>query len=298
MFLVVDADRRIATFEDRPTCAAHSMDTDWYAVDRDGHVALLESGEEGSVPYVAHRQYWSELFDDLVVARIAASSPAEPFAERAALLRRLASTTEPVEAQLVTAVLAGDEPSRVVYADWLEQQGRSRCDPAGGGDAWPLRQRCVFSVGRELRTIDPDALPAQWDGVVRFANREYLEMFQSEVYHQEWRELDARLGMPDAVAIKDVLRYAFDDYWSAGAIETAYLIEHPVEPQFVGLYEYACRFSGPYARRAVPTEPLLVDQLPEPLRGRLASLALARLSFATSDELDPETFADCQRWRE
>ena len=30
--------------------AAHSMDTDWYAVDRDGHVALFESGEAGAVP--------------------------------------------------------------------------------------------------------------------------------------------------------------------------------------------------------------------------------------------------------
>lgn len=30
--------------------AAHSMDTSWFAVDEDGHVALLESGEDGAVP--------------------------------------------------------------------------------------------------------------------------------------------------------------------------------------------------------------------------------------------------------
>jgi hypothetical protein len=36
--------------EDYP--AAHSMDTDWFAVDADGHVALLRSGEEGAVPIV------------------------------------------------------------------------------------------------------------------------------------------------------------------------------------------------------------------------------------------------------
>src|SRR5262245_9213183 len=30
--------------------AAHSMATDWFAVDRDGHVALFESGESGAVP--------------------------------------------------------------------------------------------------------------------------------------------------------------------------------------------------------------------------------------------------------
>lgn len=30
--------------------AAHSMDTDWFAVDEDGHVALFVSGEPGAVP--------------------------------------------------------------------------------------------------------------------------------------------------------------------------------------------------------------------------------------------------------
>ena len=30
--------------------AAHSMDTRWFAIDRDGHVALMESGEGGAVP--------------------------------------------------------------------------------------------------------------------------------------------------------------------------------------------------------------------------------------------------------
>lgn len=30
--------------------AAHSMDTDWFAVDADGHVALMHSGEPGPVP--------------------------------------------------------------------------------------------------------------------------------------------------------------------------------------------------------------------------------------------------------
>jgi hypothetical protein len=33
--------------------AAHSMDTEWYAVDADGHVAIFSSGEEGAVPEAA-----------------------------------------------------------------------------------------------------------------------------------------------------------------------------------------------------------------------------------------------------
>src|SRR5262245_6227501 len=35
--------------------AAHSMDTQWYGVDRDGHVAVFGSGEAGAVPRVSSR---------------------------------------------------------------------------------------------------------------------------------------------------------------------------------------------------------------------------------------------------
>lgn len=38
-------------FEDFP--AAHSMDTAWFAVDRDGHVAFFSTGEAGALPHAA-----------------------------------------------------------------------------------------------------------------------------------------------------------------------------------------------------------------------------------------------------
>ncbi len=63
----VDVHGRIAVLHPRPAFAAHSMDTDWYAVDRQGHVGLWRSGEEGAVPYAAHRQPWDELCVDLSV---------------------------------------------------------------------------------------------------------------------------------------------------------------------------------------------------------------------------------------
>jgi len=37
--------------------AAHSMDTTWFAVDRDGNVALFDSGEAGAVPDVVADEY-------------------------------------------------------------------------------------------------------------------------------------------------------------------------------------------------------------------------------------------------
>ena len=43
--------------------AAHSMDTTWFAVDRCGHVAIFDSGEEGAVANGAPDAY--EIFDDV-----------------------------------------------------------------------------------------------------------------------------------------------------------------------------------------------------------------------------------------
>ncbi len=47
--------------------AAHSMDTTWFAVDRDGHVAAFESGEAGAVPKEAYLGEDYPPLDDLPV---------------------------------------------------------------------------------------------------------------------------------------------------------------------------------------------------------------------------------------
>lgn len=288
MMIGVDARGRIAAFEDRPTSAAHSMDTDWYAVDCAGRVSMLSSGEEGAVPIEAHRQYWSELYDDLVAVRVA--SVANASSEREALLEVL-DGAESVERGLVAAILDGDNRARVVYADWLEERGRER---------WiaPTPPAEVFIVDEVLRPISARALPARWDGILRFANETYLDMFRTEFFHPDFRVLDEGLGMANAVAASGIQKYAFDDYWAAGAILCAYVTRPPVRPRAIGLYEYACAFAGPYIREGVPRVPLLVNELPAALRARVGGLRLSQLSFAGTTEFDPSAFVDCHLWRQ
>ena len=52
--------------------AAHSMDTEWFAVDADGHVAVFETGEPGpvpdSVPCWAAQGAWHECLQELLAA--------------------------------------------------------------------------------------------------------------------------------------------------------------------------------------------------------------------------------------
>jgi hypothetical protein len=234
VLLGVDERGHIAVFAEQPRGAAHSMDTDWYAVDRNGHVARLSSGEEGAVPWDAHSQYWSDLYEDLAVARVAA----------------LAATTG---------------------------------------------ARRVLALDPAIHAVDIDDLPYEWDGVLHFADRQYLEMFRAEYYHQHWRVID---GLPETVAVKDILNGAFVDYWAAGAIVGAFVTGAEVKPAALGLFEYACGFSGPYQRRAVPPEPIHIDRLPEPLRGKLGQLRLGKLDFNTTTDFDPATFLRCNKYRQ
>lgn len=45
--------------------AAHSMDTEWFATDADGNVAIFWSGEEGAVPKSNSFGEFSDLIDEL-----------------------------------------------------------------------------------------------------------------------------------------------------------------------------------------------------------------------------------------
>jgi hypothetical protein len=65
--------------------AAHSADTTWYAVDRDGHVACFDSGEEGLIPTGV------PYMDDVVVSdwlHAAATAGGVPVASRGRSVRR------------------------------------------------------------------------------------------------------------------------------------------------------------------------------------------------------------------
>lgn len=50
--------------------AAHSMDTTWFAVDKCGHVAVFESGEDGSVPEGAPDAYVSLAADQPIAGEL------------------------------------------------------------------------------------------------------------------------------------------------------------------------------------------------------------------------------------
>lgn len=248
----VDRLGRIAFLAARPSFAAHSMDTDWYAVDRQGNVGKWSSGEEGAVPYAAYQQPWHELSVELAMHH--AASGADPSA-----------TADPSGA----------------------------ADPSATSGAAVSAQRRIITLDRKARVIGVRELPGSWSGVVQFENAEYQAMFEAEYAYWVERPLD---GAPFALQVRHLLTEAFDEYWSAGAIRAACVLPALVTPHALGLYEYACGFSGPYTRERVPEQRLSIHELPAPLRGKLSALQLG-LDFDSTTNFDPLPRLKCLTYR-
>jgi hypothetical protein len=258
------------------------MDTDWYAVDDAGRVARFGSAEEGAVPYQALREHWEDL------------------------VRQFWLT---ITLQRLPGALAQGQRLSVVDL--------------------------TTGVSRELTL---EQLPDVWDGVLVFRHRGYLEMFLDDHHHQDrtilddvaslwfglpqvmdrldaaelvrWDRLletgaspeEALSGLqfePTALHARDVLTWGFAEYWKAGVILAAMVMQGGASsrPRENGLYEYACSFSGPYRRVGVPAVPLTVEDLPEALRGRVSVLRLP-VQFASTELIDPDRFAECAHYRE
>jgi len=111
--------------------AAHSMDTVWFAVDRDGHVAQFESGEAGAVPEAAYREDYDQIMDALrealpeTTAIVHREGRIEPtvtpnlqYPDRSALM--FLRTLEPLAAELA-AGLAREVPAATGVAVKFER---------------------------------------------------------------------------------------------------------------------------------------------------------------------------------
>jgi hypothetical protein len=68
-------DKIMSSYDSADFPAAHSMDTIWFAVDSDGHVAVFETGEPGEVPTTAYVGEDPEALIDRVAAQLPKADP-------------------------------------------------------------------------------------------------------------------------------------------------------------------------------------------------------------------------------
>jgi hypothetical protein len=175
--------------------AAHSMDTEWFAVDRDGQVAVFITGENGSMPTEAQEVNVRE-----VLQTLSASLPAEDLDPGQVLYE----TALPELARLGLHVYEDDtdwfsgpyvrtyRPERPLHVDQLPPQLREQikavrfddlrfadkdvlqpCDHAEG-DAWPSG---YLSEDRETARPIPGQ-EAEFRQAMERMRREHPEVYQ------------------------------------------------------------------------------------------------------------------------
>jgi hypothetical protein len=246
--------------------AAHSMDSQWFAVDRDGHVALFETGESGSVP--------AEVMET--------RQRSNPFRSGEHIEVR-----EPVDVYALLAEIAALVPRTEVIFD---PRGRTLPGPFGETHAPFTRggslQRILLLLeatdlvekdladGRAVRLSSTDP-PIVWFPrisralLTKLHNRDQC-LACAWLWHQEATEHEPEIPIPAALGL---FYYAHLD----GA-----------EP-----YD----LHQPFGRVQAPARPMHLDQVPPSLRTILGRFRMRSICFAEQTHTHPaEHSRDCLVW--
>jgi len=192
--------------EDFP--AAHSMDTTWFAIDRDGNLALFDSGEAGAVPE-----------------------------------ETVADQGSPFEDQLRTFPATG-----------------VKLDPEGHR----------VGTAPDFAHLEVNDFNVQYNALAFVTD---LESIRDLLPRLQARAQAATRGAALIVKLAD--RAAFDELHTRGAClgcTSSWTTDDEATPDIAahGVFHYThtCEnwIAGPYARTAVPVQPLSLDKLPAGLR--------------------------------
>jgi hypothetical protein len=247
--------------------AAHSMDTAWFAVDADGHIAFFDTGENGLVPQSA----WGPPTPPREVVNpftggtmLVTGGTLDPEGERTELLHHLSQTVKPGDfgCDALGHIVPGpcDTPH-------VAPKERSR-----GGML--LRLASTELVSAELEAGRAAAFPLA-DGV--------------NVYFEK----------PAAAAVRRV----HEAGGCLGCVRLASPVfrERPHEiPARLGCFEFAQLdgewLPGPYGRIRYPLHPLHIDMLPPLWRRRAGQVRLGWAHFRDSAHLQPLEHEPCTAW--
>jgi hypothetical protein len=235
--------------------AAHSMDTTWFAVDRDGHVAAFDSDETGAVPRAVDEAVGAE--EEVLADFEALPVVGRPRLEASALWH--------------PGLAPGARPARWRVDPGWPPDGDAYALLLAGPGVVPDAVRALPGVGVDpvgdfvLVSLVPEA-PAAPDGPDARAWAAFV------------RAVDAG---PHLVTARGYFGVA--DLARRGAF----------------VYQaHSERFyrAEPYGRLFTPQRPLRLDELPGPLRGRLAARPRFDLSFAEAAYVQPAELAPCATW--
>jgi hypothetical protein len=245
------------------------MDTTWFAVDRDGHIAAFESAEGGAVPENAVNDQQGAI--DPLAEIVSHATPCEPIyalqdrqsplttvhhAEPQKHYRQIAN---PGFVQRLVALFKGTSAPTAPVAYDASSEAEQLIAPVlmFFADPHVAADAVADGNGQPVKSVDRNA--------VLFMN------LPLAVY----RSLHDRGACPGCFYMFELSPYE--------GIE-------PREYSKFGLYHYNCcedQLAVPYGRHTIPDKPLEIDQLPPELRDEFVRLQFTDLSFADTPYIQP-----------
>jgi hypothetical protein len=256
--------------------AAHSMDTMWFAVDRDGNVAAFDSAEGGAVPNSALSEHEMDV------------------------LEALADIGN--ESEVIHAHEDHRYPLNTTYLHTQPHKKWRKTEP-------PAKSLWSRLFGG-LRSAQP-ALAEQAPAGDEFELHLPLIMFFSKASDAEpWLEkLDCKIvESTEGCAVifnelpLEVHRIVHDQNLCRACVNI-YMFEdeesHHDNPSALGLYFYTCceaQMAYPYGRVSLPKRPLRLEQLPQDLQERLVQVRFNDISFAVTRYIQPAERVESSTW--
>ncbi len=292
-------------FADYP--AAHSMDTEWFAMDDEGHVALFGSGEVGVLPETAHVQtgfydVWEYLARDeygiAVFAAPQALFPAGPDcralqahlealapAQREAVSLLARDKRQTRKALTIDGVLPRQEMGMLV---WLREPLLS--DESDEHVFWVgSRENPCYRIEGCLDSLRLDAHALVY---VMCADLHDLLALLEQGLVVAWREMTDIYEMPDDWYPDLLGLYRFEADWNS---IPACARREACMPEFPPVYRRKATPQQP--RTALPAE-LLAARVSEPLERTEKPFVqhLPQVSFARREDIQPADLVPCKGW--
>ena len=260
--------------EDFP--AAHSMDTEWYAVDSEGNIGIFITGEAGAVPR----------------SSVGYEDGAPTVAD---LLRSL-----PPDIGLEYDVddLVAMQGGPVLEFRWPSHMRGSSVSFSDITSCYSVLM--LLTDERLLGPQQVSAKPVQrglWQSFFSRSSQASSSSSAGSVTVERIPNSKHVLGYIDGPVLVSKLQKWIQD----GFVQKAW-VNHSLAHTRIGIfhYEHGDAFenwiAGPYLRDSVPRRPLKVEQLPEQIRAIFEAIRFEQRSYARDAAIDPREAGECSSW--
>jgi hypothetical protein len=256
--------------------AAHSMDTMWFAVDRDGNVAAFDSAEGGAVPNEALSEHEMDVLE--VVAELGN------------------------ESDVIHAHEDHRYPLNTTYLHTQPHKKWRKSESSSPG-LWSR----LFSGFRKAPPVPLEPAPADDEFELELP---LIMLFDKQSDVEPWlKQLDCKVvESTEGCAVLfqemplEVHKIIHDQDLCRGCVNI-YMFEdeesHHDNPSALGLYFYSCceaQAAYPYGRVSLPKQPLRLDQLPSELQKKLVQVRFNDISFAETRYIQPPERVESSTW--